>query len=103
MDDDTTGVLVLARMLRSDTPLDPDTREIMANEMERLAIPNKARDRRKQQKLYNDILEHTIRDCRNRGMTVDEAKNAIVSGLLGRALGVPSVGALERRLRPSRK
>jgi hypothetical protein len=90
-------------LVRSDIPLDPGTRQFIADELHRLYFRKAARDRQKEKQHTNWMLEdlenHLIED---RGMTAIEADLTIVEDM-GEALGIKSVDALQRRLRPSRR
>jgi hypothetical protein len=90
-------------LVKSNIMLDPATRRFIADELHRLYFPSTVRDRRAKKQAQNGVIESLMSDLRDRGMTVAEAKIAIVESAIGKELGIKTVGALERRLRPSRK
>jgi hypothetical protein len=96
----------LEDLIRSDVPLDRATRQGIADTLHDLRFPNPARDRQYRQwkrQRENRFLEMEMQAARDSGMTVNEAKAAIVNDGLGKHYGIKTVAALERRLRPSRK
>jgi hypothetical protein len=94
----------LIALVKSDTPLDRSTRQDIAGELQRLYFPNPAREKRLIKQAHNQLLEelknHLMYD---RGMTADEAENAIVEDGPAKSMGIKKVETLHWRLLPSKK
>jgi hypothetical protein len=93
----------LVELVASDVPLGALARQLIAGELYRAYFPDKVRDQQMTKRLQNWTLENWMGELQDRGMTAVEAAAAIVGGPVGKEMGIKTIEALQRRLRPSRK
>jgi hypothetical protein len=94
---------ILIDLMESDIPLDRFVRKLVAGELRHLYFPSKGRNQQEETQRQHQELEHAIDDLRAKGMTTDEAAEAVTESYLGRKYGITSAETLQRNLRPSRK
>jgi hypothetical protein len=82
-------------LIKSDVPLDPRTRQLIAANLQRLLFPNTARDRREQRQREIEDIEDLRRRLENQGMMAKEIEVEIA-----KALGI-SVAALRKKMQRS--
>jgi hypothetical protein len=85
-------------LVKSDIPLDPRSRSLLAGDLHRLYFPNDERDRRDKQRMEAAWIEELMETALSRGMTTAEAREEIA-----KALGINSVEALRKRVQRAPK
>ena len=88
--------LAVVELIKSDTPLDPRTRQLVAGDLYDLYFPNPQRDRVRKRQLENAHIEVTKRHLLRRGMPFAEVEREIA-----KVFNI-SVAALRKRVQPSR-
>jgi hypothetical protein len=95
---DSKWKLGIIDLVKSDIPLDPRSRSLLAGDLQRLYFPNAERNRREQQRMEAAMIDCFEEELLSRGMTTAKAREEIV-----KALGISSVDALRKRMQRAPK
>lgn len=99
---DSKWKLAIVDLVKSDIPLDPRSRSLLAGELRRLYFPNAERDHREHQRMEAAVIDDLEEELLSRGMTVAQAREAVVQ-TLGKALRINNVDALRKRMQRAQK